>query len=1020
MSDQFCNQSLNSDRCCQGDQSDPVINNRPGKNALDYRIGTFGTFFKRMLRSLPKVEISLGQSSGFHPLAALGTRELDDPAIAILDAWAVTLDVLTFYQERIANEGYLRTATERRSVMELSRAVGYELSPGAAASTYLAFAVEDLAGSPGAAAIPKGTRVQSIPGQGQLPQIFETSYEIIAQAKWNSLRPRMTLPQPLDSKVSPIYIDGLDSDLKKGGYILFIIPTNGEVKTSARMIKSVTVEDKLKRTRVELEDNDKNPSGYSVFKPGSYDLQPLKGIPLNSDTIEKEIISRAWEEKDLTAFIAIQGWDERMMMNHISRMAATKTVSQVSSMVNIKTVDIEEADKTDSNLLKCAEAEAEASLKGSTAAFGLYAFRVQLGPFGHNAPRWDSLPRSLRDATEDNGGVIAYPDSWDSPPVSIIETSEVTNRDTLKRAYYHDADFFLERTLPDLMKDDWILLKKSGDPLPCQISSVVERSLADFSLSAKATGVTLKYPIQCEWFKAEGKEDLSGFRLRSTTFFAQSRPLQLALLPIEDDIGAGTAEESQITLDSMVMGLNSGQAVAVTGECRDLEGVIFTEVVLLTQIIHKDGFTTLFFDPKLEHKYIRSTLAINANLVAATHGTTVHEVLGSGDGSQPNQKFLLKKPPLTYVPSSNSAGMESTLDISVNGIAWKEVSQLYGQGGLSESFMVRIGDDQKATVLFGDGEMGARPATGTENIIAAYRSGIGRAGMLEKDKLTLLPVRPLGVSSVTNPIATSGANEPESRDQARSNAPRSVQILERIVSLQDFEDFSRAFPGIGKARAVTFNNGEERIVHITVAAAEPMAGSGSSFSPVTHLVSKSSLLCSNLVKAVKAASDSIQQFVVDTYQPLFFNLSARLSIDSRFDAQSVLAEVEEQLKSIFSFESRDFGQMATAAEAIAVMQKVPGVVAVFLDKFFIMVATDAGAANESSKEVALGQAIQSCTLTKALASRKLRSASVMAYQSIGFDAVLEARDAELVGEKWRLAELLLINPLGIDLTAVQS
>jgi predicted phage baseplate assembly protein len=1012
MSDQFCNQNLNVGRCCQGDLPDPLIDNRPDKRALDYRIGTYDTFLKRMLRSLPRVEISSGQDSGFHPLAALGTRDPDDPAIAILDAWAVTIDVLTFYQERIANEGYLRTATERRSILELARAVGYELSPGAAASTYLAFTVEDLPGSPGAATIPKGTKVQSIPGQGQLPQIFETSYEIIAQAKWNSLRPRTTLPQPLDSEMATIYIDGLDIDLKKGGYILFVSTDSG-LETSARTIKSVTLDEKLKRTKVELEENSKKPPDYSVFKPDRYDLLPLKSIPLNKNNVQEEILKRAWEEKDLTAFIAIQGWDERMMMAHISRIA-TKTASLASSIVDTK-----KAIKTDNNLLKTFEARAEDGLQESLAEkSGLYAFRVQLGPFGHNAPRWDSLPKSLRVETDDNGGVFPYPNSWDDPPVSIIDTSE-KNKDTGKRIAYQDADFFLERTLPDLMKDDWILLKKSANTLPCQISSVVERSLGDFSLSAKATGVTLKYPIRCEGFKAEGKQYLSRFPLRSTTIFAQSRPLQLALLSIEDDIGAGTAEESQITLDRMVMGLNSGQAVAITGECRDLEGVIFTEVVLLTNIVHKDGLTTLFFDPKLEHAYIRSTLTINCNLAAATHGATIHEVLGSGDGSLANQKFILKKPPLTYVPSSNSEGRESTLYISVNGIAWKEVSQLYGQDGQSESFIVRIGDDQKATVIFGDGKMGARPATGTENIIAAYRSGIGRAGMLERDKLTLLPARPLGVSSVTNPLATIGANEPESRDQARSNAPRSVQILERIVSLQDFEDFSRAFPGIGKARAFTFDRGEERIVHITVAATEPMAGSGSSFSPATHLVSKSSLLCSNLVKAIRAASDSIQQFVVDTYQPLFFNLSARLSIDPRFDGQSVLAKVEEELKKTFSFESRDFGQMATAAEAIAVMQKVPGVVAVYLDKFFIMVKTDVGAGSESSEELALDQVTQSGTLTKALASRKLRSASVMAYQSIGFDAVLEARDAEQAGEKWRLAELLLINPLGIDLKAVQ-
>jgi len=50
--------------------------------------------------------------------------------------------VLTFYQERIANEGYLGTATERRSILELARLVGYELRPGVAASVYLAYVLD--------------------------------------------------------------------------------------------------------------------------------------------------------------------------------------------------------------------------------------------------------------------------------------------------------------------------------------------------------------------------------------------------------------------------------------------------------------------------------------------------------------------------------------------------------------------------------------------------------------------------------------------------------------------------------------------------------------------------------------------------------------------------------------------------------------------------------------------------------------------------------------------------------------
>ena len=59
------------------------------------------------------------------------------------------LDVLAFYQERLANESFLRTATERRSILELARLIGYQPSPGVAASTWLAFTLQEAPGLPG-------------------------------------------------------------------------------------------------------------------------------------------------------------------------------------------------------------------------------------------------------------------------------------------------------------------------------------------------------------------------------------------------------------------------------------------------------------------------------------------------------------------------------------------------------------------------------------------------------------------------------------------------------------------------------------------------------------------------------------------------------------------------------------------------------------------------------------------------------------------------------------------------------
>ena len=71
----------------------------------------------------------------------------------------------------------------------LARAIGYELRPGVAAEAELAFEVEDAPGAPGIALVPAGTPVQSVPGQDELPQTFETSAELEASAAWNALRP---------------------------------------------------------------------------------------------------------------------------------------------------------------------------------------------------------------------------------------------------------------------------------------------------------------------------------------------------------------------------------------------------------------------------------------------------------------------------------------------------------------------------------------------------------------------------------------------------------------------------------------------------------------------------------------------------------------------------------------------------------------------------------------------------------------------------------------------------------------
>jgi len=234
--------------CCSGlGPSTPgVVFDRPGLSAIAYRTATWREFKASLLAAL---------SSSAHPeLAELATRDDDDFTIALLDGVAVVGDVLTFYQERIANESYLRTATERLSVLQLARLIGYELKPGVAAQTLVAFIVDNAAGAPHVVTVDVGVKVQSVPGQDEKPQTFETVEEIEARLEWNAMRPKLTAPQVLGMGATDLWLDGTATDLKPGDAVLLVGAEReafvGDEHWDARRVTSVTPDFDKKRTHV--------------------------------------------------------------------------------------------------------------------------------------------------------------------------------------------------------------------------------------------------------------------------------------------------------------------------------------------------------------------------------------------------------------------------------------------------------------------------------------------------------------------------------------------------------------------------------------------------------------------------------------------------------------------------------------------------------------------------------------------------------------------------------------------------
>ena len=203
-----------------------------------------------------------------------------------------------------------------------------------------------------------------------------------------------------------------------------------------------------------------------------------------------------------------------------------------------------------------------------------------------------------------------------------------------------------------------------------------------------------------------------------------------------------------------------------------------------------------------------------------------------------------------------------------------------------------------------------------------YRKGIGRGGALKARQLSLLMTRPLGVKSVANPLPTDGGFDPQHLQDARRNAPTTVLTLDRVVSLQDYEDFARAFSGVAKALATWTWNAQARCVLLTV------AGVGGD----SHLLDDTTR--DRLRDAVRALGNPLINVDVKSYVPRTFKVSGTVFVDADRQAKQVEIDVRSALTTAFSFESRSFGQAVTLSEVEAVIQNVRGVAFIDIDTLF--------------------------------------------------------------------------------------
>jgi len=1025
MSDKNCSCSSETCGCCEGIQAvTPMATaNRPGLNSLSYRIGSHSAFLETMKARLSTMDVTVNAGDGqtpytVRPLQKLTTRDAGDPSIALLDGWATVADVLTFYQERIANEAYLRTATERRSVLELANLVGYQARPGVASTVYLAYTLDDNQKVP--VEIPAGARAQSQPDPGELPQQFETSEKLLARTEWSNLQARVTQPQVINLTgkdraidADTLYFQGVGTGLKPNDPLLLDF---GSTKQVLLHVKSVEADFAHNRTKVVLHTPPAAlvAAGLGANNPDPFDtlVEPLSRPPTpqvassaflkrkldtsfekTSDSLPQlaslfspsiaDTIYAAWSNATVSPLEQPKIYALRVKVAPFGSTAPRRPITDERG----KVIDSEEwplagavkigiqaelNNRFDGGLVEFSVADDGNAASVSTEfSPGDHEVLLDLGTsgkwkvgvspginfcgfeFSSNDPQDIVVLTVNIDDTSDEititnkqedrsdkllpGKSVRY--SGNSNTVSIEYTKDLLLIYSQLIAFPSDPKniLYLDAQYDSVSPNTWVAIVRTNpdgidNPLFSLIDDTQIISKTAYNISGKSTQLTLDKA----WL---GKSDLHLSDIRKTTVYAQSEELQLSERPVSpDNTGKPVyVKENVIALQRLYDGLQSGRWIIVSGERTDVivnnspvEGIKASELAMISavsqapsQLAGDKVHTTLTLAKELKYSYKLETVSIFANVVKATHGSTTAppETLGAGDSSKALQTFTLKQPPITFVPASNPTGVDSTLKVYVNDVEWKQTDSLAGLGARDRNFVTQTDDDGNPSVIFGNGRQGARLPTGLENVKAIYRSGIGKPGNVKAEQIRLLQTRPLGVKEVINPRAASGGADKESRDQIRDNAPLAVMALDRLVSVQDYADFTRTFAGIGKATARKLSDGRRQLVHITIAGADDIP------------IDDSSDLYRNLLSALRQLGDPDLALKVEVRELLVLTLSANIRLVPGYLWEPVKTAVTAAILDAYGFQKRALGQAALLCELIALIQAVPGVDYVDVDSF---------------------------------------------------------------------------------------
>jgi len=729
--------------CPCGNPQDPqVVSNQPGLAAISDRVDDFTGFRRALLRPLPG-ERALGP---WRPAAG-------DLGLQYLEWWAYIGDVLTFYNERIANESYLRTARFPESIAGLVALLGYVPAPGLAA-TGVVGAVRTTKHSAEPVIIPNGMQLSSTPTPGVPPQTFEAAAarfpgpsDIAAALLHNHLLDVRTNDSGQDAGPASVLLAGKVSGVKVGDHLLLV--EKGWAGSNDNWA-AITVASTAPET---------DPDSGAVNTRVAFTSAAIWGTIKRSSLIEID----------------------PGLLGQIVLSPPTSSFSKFQILSKTSLFGM-------SNVWKQGLLQSAPGLLGALGSLGSIG-TVQ--PSGPSAPTGPRLTHSYRLIKPTADASLWNLTSTDPAPVKNTTNPVVVSLSaTVRSIRPGDLVFFDGGTAASSVLGHVTgtsdKMGKTDFPGKTDTSIVVPYTRFTVRTSDPATlgGYTTTSPVTVR----------HAFRDVGTVL--PNPPAPLSALPVAVKVHAGFTlrpGESQALLEDA----NGAGTLVQVAPNPTSDG---TTQLMLTALPPAQET----FDPPLE-----LPLRLLFDVVSVSRGATVNkEVLGSGNAAVVNQRFTLKKSPLTYL--ANGAGWTAALTVYVDGIKWHEVPTLYRQAHNAQVYVVERAPDQSATVRFGDGLNGSRLPSGSGNVVATYRYGSGAASP-PAGRLTTMLSRQPNLAAVHNPVPVSGGKDPQSPANVKTDAPASVFTFGRAISAVDYEVVAAQAAGVSRVKAYwTFDAAAQR------------------------------------------------------------------------------------------------------------------------------------------------------------------------------------------------------------------